>query len=64
MTYWHTQFFKKRPDGEETRLLEEKSFLSCSTCPQVEYIDNSIVDFRCFCIQIPPQRGWNYRCCE
>jgi AICAR transformylase/IMP cyclohydrolase PurH len=27
MNYWHTQFFKKRPDGEETRLLEEKSLI-------------------------------------
>jgi energy-coupling factor transporter ATP-binding protein EcfA2 len=27
MNYWHMQFFKKRPDGEETRLLEEKSLI-------------------------------------
>jgi hypothetical protein len=31
------------------------SFLSRSSCPQVECIDNSSVDFSCYCLCIPSQ---------
>jgi len=30
MTYWHMQFFKKRPNGEEERLLKQKSLIGIS----------------------------------